>query len=315
MKIVFLDAETVGTLPQLDDLHSLGKVTLYPFTPSGQILSRIHDADIVLTNKVVLDRRILENAPQLKLICVTATGMNNVDVAFAEQRGILVRNAVGYAVESVAQHTFALLLTLLEQLSYYDRYVKSGEYSRSESFTHLGREFGLLRHKQFGIIGLGNIGRGVARIAEAFDMRVVYYSASGSQRPEKYPRVSWENLLATSDVISIHAPLTDQTRHLIDYAALQQMKPTAVLLNTGRGGIVEETDLARALNESLIAGAGLDVFAQEPIAADNPLLHVQQPHKLLLTPHIAWTARETRAHLMAIVIDHIRHFIHDAQAQ
>lgn len=315
MKIVFLDAETVGDLPQLADLQQLGEVTLHSFTSADQTLSRIHDADVVLTNKVVLDRPVLENAPQLKLICVTATGMNNVDVAFAQQRGIRVKNAVGYAVDSVAQHTFALLLALLEQLSYYDSYVKSGLYAQSQSFTHIAREFWLLKGKRLGIIGLGNIGRGVAAIAEAFGMSVVYYSASGSERPEKYTRVSWEELLRTSDVISVHAPLTDQTRNLVDYMALTQMKQSAILLNTGRGGIINESDLSRAIDEDRIAGAGLDVFEKEPLPAQSPLLQVKNTHKLLLTPHIAWTARETREQLMAIVVNHIRTFVAEQQAQ
>ncbi len=315
MKIVFLDAETIGDIPQLAELEELGQVTLHDFTNPEQTLSRVHDADIVLTNKVVLNRQVLENAPSLKLICVTATGMNNVDVDFAKQRGILVRNAVGYAVDSVAQHTFALLLAVVEQLAYYDSYVKSGEYAQSRTFTHLAREFFLLKGKQLGIIGLGNIGRGVAKIAEAFGMTIVYYSASGNPRPENYRRVSWEELLQTSDVISIHAPLTDQTRNLVDYVALQKMKTSAILLNTGRGGIIDEASLAKAIDEDQIAAAGLDVFEKEPLAADNPLLQVQKAHKLLLTPHIAWAARETREHLMAMILDHIRTFVQGGQSQ
>jgi len=315
MKIVFLDAETIGNLPQLDELKKFGEVILHPFTTPEQTLSRIHDADIVLTNKVVLNRNTLEQAPKLKLICVTATGTNNVDTAFAQQRGILVRNAAGYAVESVAQHTFTLLLALIGQIAYYNEYVMSGMYAQNNTFTHLGREYWLISGKRLGIIGLGNIGRGVGRIAEAFGMNVVYHSTSGNDRPEKYPQMSLEELLRTSDVVSVHAPLSNQTRNLIDYNRLRQMKPTAILLNLGRGGIINEADLTRALNESLIAGAGLDVFEKEPLQPDSPLLSVQNPSRLLLTPHIAWAARETRELLMTMIVDHIRTFVQERQAQ
>lgn len=315
MKIVFLDAETFGEVSFLPFLQKLGTTTIYPLTSPEQTLSRVHDADIVLTNKVVLNRSILEHSSQIKLICVTATGMNNVDVEFAQQRGIVVRNAVGYAVDSVTQHTFTMLLALQEKLAYYDEYVKSGEYVQSRTFTHLGREFGLLKDKYIGIVGLGNIGRGVARIAEAFGMHVIYYSVSGTQRPEKYKQVSWTELLQLSDVISIHAPLTEKTRNLINAEAIDQMKPTSIILNLGRGGIINEADLAQAIDDNKIGAAGLDVFESEPMNADNPLLHVKNPQKLVLTPHIAWAAYETREHLMQIVLNHIRTFVDSKQIQ
>ncbi|MDJ1502392.1 D-2-hydroxyacid dehydrogenase [Xanthocytophaga agilis] len=315
MKIIFLDAETFGEVPLLSSLKELGDLVIYPVTTPDQTLSRIHDADIVLTNKVVLDRAVLEKSTHLKLICVTATGINNVDVTFAQQRDILVKNAVGYAVDSVAQHTFTLLLALQEQILYYDQYVKSGGYTQSRTFTHLEREFRLLKGKRLGIIGLGDIGRGVAHIAEAFGMEVVYHSISGKQRPEKYKHVSWEDLLQLSDVISVHSPLTEQTRNLINAETLRQMKSTAILLNLGRGGIINETDLAKAIDEDQIAGAGLDVFEQEPLTIQNPLLSVQKKHKLILTPHIAWAAVETRERLMEVVIDHIRNFVRNGQMQ
>ncbi len=315
MKIVFLDADTMGNIPQVAALRQWGELTLYPSTTPTQTLSRIHQADIVLTNKVVLDRTILEQAPQLRLICVTATGTNNVDTVFAEKRGILVKNAIGYAVESVAQLTFAVLLELIQQTRYFDSYVKSGTYSANATFTHLGHEFWLLSGKRLGIIGLGNIGRGVAHIAEAFGMEVVYASASGNQRPEKYTCLSIEALLQTSDVVSIHAPLNEHTRHLIDYAKLKTMKPTAILLNTGRGGIVVEADLARAIDENLIYGAATDVFEKEPVPADNPLLHVKNTSRLLLTPHIAWAARETREKLMNMILQHIQNFVQEQSQQ
>lgn len=315
MNIVFLDAETVGELPQLEELKKLGDVTLHPHTAPDQTAARVRHADIVLTNKVVLDRAVLEQAPNLRLICVTATGTNNVDSAAAQERGIAVKNAVGYAVESVTQLTFGLLLGLVNQTAYFNQYVLSGGYAQSKTFTHLGPEYWLLSGKRLGIVGLGNIGRGVAAVAEAFGMDVAYSSTSGQERPEKYPRLQLDELLRTSDVVSVHAPLNPKTQNLIDFAALKKMKPTAILLNTGRGGVVNEADLARAIDEDVIAGAGLDVFEREPAGTDNPLLRVQKTHKLLLTPHIAWAARETRSRLMDIMLEHIQAFLKTQQAQ
>ena len=315
MNIVFLDAEAVGELPQLDELKKLGNVTLHPHTTPDQAAARVRHADIVLTNKVVLDRAVLEQAPNLRLVCVTATGTNNVDSVAAQEYGIAVKNAVGYAVESVTQLTFGLLLGLVNRTAYFNEYVLSGQYAQSKTFTHLGPGYWLLSGKRLGIVGLGNIGRGVAAVAEAFGMDVAYSSTSGQDRPEKYPRLPLDELLRISDVVSVHAPLNPKTHNLIDFAALRKMKPTAILLNTGRGGVVNEADLARAIDEDVIAGAGVDVFEREPAGTDNPLLRVRQTDKLLLTPHIAWAARETRSRLMDIMLEHVRVFLDSQQAQ
>jgi glycerate dehydrogenase len=257
----------------------------------------------------VLDRFILENCPNVKLICVAATGLNNVDLKAAEERGITVKNVSDYSSNSVAQLTFALLLQLINQVSYFDNYVKQGGYARSNIFTHLQPPYWEINGKQFGIIGLGNIGRQVARIASAFGSRVVYYSASGKNNNPDYQRLELKDFLATSDIISIHAPLNEYTRNLINYERLQQMKRSAVLVNVGRGGIVNEADLARALNENLLAGAGIDVFETEPIKADNPLLQIKEPAKLVLTPHIAWASLEARTLLLDKVQQNIQEFL------
>lgn len=309
MKIAFLDAKTVGDVLNLAALEKFGPVTYYQTTSPAELLRRVQDQDIVITNKVVLDRAVLAQCPHLKLICVAATGMNNVDLAAAQEQGIAVKNVAGYSTNSVAQLTFALLLQLMHQVSYFDYYVKSGEYARNDIFTHLGQSFGEISGRQFGIIGLGAIGRQVAGLATAFGARVVYYSTSGKNNNPDYERLELADFLATSDIITIHAPLNEHTRHLMNYERLQQLKRTAWLVNVGRGGIVQEADLARALNENRLAGAALDVFEQEPINADNPLLQINEPAKLLLTPHIAWASREARTLLIEKVSQNIEQFL------
>lgn len=309
MKLVFLDAKTVGDVPNLHSLEQFGNVIYYQTTFPDQVLERIQGAEIVITNKVVLDRSILEQAPALKLICVAATGTNNVDKAAARECGIPVKNVEGYSSHSVAQGTFALLLQLLNNMPYYNDYVRTGAYARSDIFTHVDRNFRELNGKRFGIIGLGKIGLQVAKIAEAFGAEVVYYSASGQSYEQPYQRLELEAFLSTSDIVSIHAPLNEYTMNLLTYDRLQLMKDTAILVNTGRGGIVNESDLARALNEGLIAGAGIDVFGQEPINPGNPLLQVTNPDKLVLTPHVAWASIESRTSLIEKVGQNIREFL------
>lgn len=309
MKLVFLDAKTLGEVPNLCLLEAFGELVCYQTTSPEQVAERIQGAQVVISNKVMLDQAALAQTTDLKLICVAATGMNNVDLDYARQAGIQVKNVAGYSTHSVAQLTFALLLHLLHDLSYFDNYVKQGEYARNDIFTHLGASFSELYGKCFGIIGLGNIGRQVARIAEAFGAEVIYFSASGRNTDQPYRQVDLPELLSTSDVISIHAPLTDQTRHLIGANELARMKKTALLINVGRGGIVREGDLAQALDQGLLAGAALDVFEQEPIGADNPLLAIKNKHKLVLTPHIAWSSHEARTLLIEKVSQNIRDFL------
>lgn len=308
-KITLLDAKTLGNVPNLHQLKEFGELEVFQTTSPDQTLERVKDSDIVVANKVMIDQAVIDGAHKLRLICVAATGTNNVDREHAEKRGIAIKNVVDYSTHSVAQVTFSLLLYLLNQTRYYDQYVKLGDYSKTDIFTHLGREFWEIRGKRFGIIGLGNIGRQVARIAEAFGAEIVYYSTSGRHNDPDYLRLELHEFLNTADVVSIHAPLNENTADLINYARLRQMKPSALLLNTGRGGIVNEPDLARALDEGLIAGAGLDVMQAEPIEPENPLLALQHPDRLVLTPHIAWSSVEARTLLVDRVGQNIREFL------
>ncbi len=311
MNIVFLDFKTIGKVPNENILDSLGDVTMYQTTGPDQTAERIKGADIVITNKVVLDKDLIRQAEQLKLICVAATGMNNIDLSAAEEKGIPVKNVEDYASKSVAQGTFALILHLLYNIPFYDEYVKSGEYSGSDIFTNVDRQYREIIGKRFGIIGLGNIGSQVARIADAFGAEVVYYSTSGRNTDQPWQRLELEEFLQTSDIISIHAPLNENTANLIDYKRLKLMKPSALLINTGRGGIVNETDLARALDEDVIAGAAVDVFEQEPIDRQNPLMEVKKKEKLILTPHMTWASIEARTSLMEGVRQNIEQFLRD----
>jgi glycerate dehydrogenase len=306
MHIVFLDTKTVGETVNLEELNELGDVTFYSMTSPEQTADRIKKADIVITNKVVLDGPLIRSATQLKLICIAATGMNNVDLEAAENLGIPVMNVSGYAARSVAQATFAMILHLLQGIPYYDHFVKSGEYSKSDIFTNHDRPYWELSGKCFGIIGMGTIGRKVASVAEAFGCEVVYFSTSGKNSGQPYLQLSLRELLKTSDIVSIHAPLNENTKDLIGYEEISRMKNHALLINTGRGGIIVESDLARALDENLIAGAALDVFEKEPIPSDNPLLKLKKSEKLVLVPHIAWASIEARSELINGVIENIK---------
>ncbi|MBD2699815.1 D-2-hydroxyacid dehydrogenase [Spirosoma sp. BT702] len=309
MHVVFLDTKTVGDVPNLNRFEKYGQVTYYETTQPEQTSERTKNADIIISNKVVLDKAVIEGAPNLKLICIAATGTNNVDKEAAEKRGIPVKNVMDYSTQSVAQGTFAMLLHLLVDMPYFDHYVKSGGYSKTDIFTHFGNGFWELAGKRFGIVGLGNIGRQVAKIADAFGCEVVYYSTSGQNNQQPYQRLELDEFLRTCDVISIHAPLNEQTTNFINYVRLQRMKKSAILINVGRGGIVNEADLARALDEGLIAKAGIDVFTKEPICPDNPLLHVRHKERLLLTPHVTWASIEARTLLIEKVGQNIDEFL------
>lgn len=309
MNIVFLDAKTVGDVPNLKSLEEFGNVTYYPVTKPEETKARIQNADIVITNKVVLDRSLLKGASQLKLICIAATGMNNVDLEAAKMLGIPVKNVSGYSTKSVTQCTFAMIFHLIQQLNYYDEYVKSGDYSKSEIFTNQDRSFFELSGKRIGIIGLGQIGRSVAALAEAFGAEVVYYSTSGKNNDQPYTQLDLNGLLTTSEIVSIHAPLNEDTRNLIGANELSIMKSSALLINTGRGGIVDENALSQAIDSDQIAGAGIDVFENEPMKSVNPLLQISKKEKLVLTPHIAWASVEARTELIDGVMKNIREFI------
>ncbi|MBK1810111.1 D-2-hydroxyacid dehydrogenase [Clostridium sp. YIM B02505] len=309
MKLVILDAKTLGDDIDLSILHSFGDLTIYETTNPEQVVDRIRNAEIIITNKILLNETNLAKCPNLKLICLTATGTNNVDLSYTNSNNIAVTNVAGYSTNSVVQHTFASLLYLLESLKYYDNYVKTGEYSRSELFTHINKSFWELKGKTFGIIGLGEIGRGVATVASAFGCKVIYYSTSGKNSNSSYKRVDLSELLSKSDVVSVHCPLNELTKNLIDYKELTQMKKTAILLNMGRGGIINESALAKALDENLILGASLDVISKEPIDKSNPLLSVANSDKLFITPHIAWASIEARQNLILEVYKNIEAYL------
>lgn len=308
MKIVFLDANSIGSDIDLSDFSKLGEVVRYGYTDERDMPQRIMDADVIIVNKMEVNAETVGEAPKLKLVCVTATGTNNLDKEFLDARSIAWRNVAGYSTENVAQHTFALLFSLLEKMSYYDAYVKSGRYENDRMFTHFSNVFHELCGSTWGIIGLGNIGRRVADIAKAFGCHVIYYSTSGKHEEEGYERVDLDMLLKTSDIISVHAPLNENTLDLMDKEAFAKMKNSAIFINVGRGPIVVEEDLADALEKGEIAAAGLDVLRQEPMASDNPLGRIKDSTKLIITPHIAWASIEARTRLMKIIWGQIREF-------
>ncbi len=302
MKIVFLDALTLGDV-DFERFKKFGEVEIYQTTPPEKTLERVKDGDIIVTNKVVIDKDTIDKANNLKFIQIAATGMNNVDLEYAKKKGILVKNVAGYSTKSVVQQTFALVLGLLNRVKYFDEYTRE-QYPSSEIFTHIVDWFEI-SGKRWGIIGLGTIGREVAKVAEAFGAEVVYYSTSGKNNSKEYKRVNMDELLKTSDIISIHAPLNENTKNLIGYDELMKMKDGAVIVNLGRGGIINEKDLAKALEDKNIL-VGLDVFEREPVNKDNPLLKFK--NKTLLSPHIAWTGIEARKKLMDGIYKNIEEF-------
>ena len=308
MKLVFLDTKTIGEDIDLSAYDALGEVVKYGFSTLEEIPERVKDADVLIVNKIAINEQTIGTAKNLKLVCVTATGTNNLDKEYLKKRGIAWRNVAGYSTESVTQHTFALLFYLLEKLRYYDDYVKDEKYINDTVFTHFAEHFNEVSGKTWGIIGLGAIGRRVADIAKMFGAHVIYYSASGSPSQEGYEQVDLETLLTTSDIVSVHAPLNEYTKDLMDKEAFAKMKKTAIFLNLGRGPIVVEQDLYEALETGEIAAAGLDVLCEEPMSETNPLVKIKDSKKLIITPHIAWASVEARNRLMQIIAGQIREF-------
>lgn len=308
MKIVFLDAKTIGEDIDLSEFDKLGEVTKYNFSTPDEVPERVRDTDVVIVNKAPINEQTIGAATNLKLVCVTATGTNNLDKEYLAERNIAWRNVAGYSTESVAQHTFAMLFYLLEKLRYYDDYVKEEKYVNDTIFTHFAERFHEIHGKTWGIIGLGNIGRRVADIAKMFGANVIYYSTTGKNHQEGYTRVDLDTLLSTSDIVSVHAPLTAETEGLMNAEAFSKMKSSAIFLNVGRGAIVVEQDLADALNAHQIAAAGLDVLCEEPMSADSPFLPMKDSKRLLITPHIAWASIEARTKLMNIILEQIKEF-------
>lgn len=308
MKIVMLDKKTLGDDCDLSELQKMGDFIAYDETDKNHTIERIKDADAVFTNKVVIGKEEMDSAANLKYIGIMATGTNNIDLEYAKKRGITVTNVKGYSTKIVAQHTFALLFSVMEQLAHYDKFIKSGEYSGQSLFTHIDRPFMEISGKTWGIIGLGAIGKEVAGIAKAFGCDVIYYSTSGKNNCNDYRQVDFETLLKESDIISVHAPLTDATRGLMNEKAFDKMKSTAYFINVGRGPIVDEEALKNALDEGKIAGAGIDVFDMEPLPAASPLMNIKNKDKIVMTPHIAWASVEARKRLIGMMIDNFRKF-------
>ena len=304
MKIVFLDGITLGDTP-LDPIASLGELVVYPTSTREEALARVADCEVLIINKIKVDKALIDAAPSLRLVCEAATGVNNIDVDYAAQKGIPVRNVAGYSTDSVVQETFMHILSLLGNGPYFDRKVKSGEYSRGGLFTDISAPFVEMAGKTLGIIGMGTIGRKVAGVAVAFGMKVIYYSTSGTNHCKDYPALGLKELLQRSDVVTIHAPLNQRTLGLIGAEELSWMKPSAYLVNMGRGGIVDEEALAKAVDGGVIAGAALDVFAVEPLPAGSPLLKVSHPERFRFTPHTAWASVEARTRLVAAIAANI----------
>jgi lactate dehydrogenase-like 2-hydroxyacid dehydrogenase len=304
IKIVLLDQNTLGE-HDFTNFEALGTFESYAFTLPEQVKERIQNADVVITNKVKLMKEEINSASHLKLICVAATGVNNVDVEFAQQKGIEVKNVKGYSTQGVAQQTFATILSAVHRLYELNDYVRSGQYSKEHSFTFIDERIYDLEGKTFGIIGLGEIGRRVAEIAKVLGCKVIYYSTSGKNSNTTYAQVDLKTLLSTSDIVSIHAPLNEQTRYLLHAENLKWMKPNAILNNVGRGGIVHENDLVEALLNGVLDFACIDVYEHEPISIDHPFLDERLQHKVLLTPHTAWASKESRVRLMQGVYHNI----------
>ena len=304
MKIVFLDAGTMGT-SSLAPIEREGELTAWPNSNPDEVLRRVGECDVLIVNKIKVNDRLLEAAPRLRLVCEAGTGINNIDVEACSRHGVTVRNVAGYSTDSVVQETFMHILNLLGNGAYFDDVVKSGAYSRSGLFTDYSRPFTEMTGKTLGIIGMGAIGTKVAKIGTAFGMKVIYYSTSGTNHNTEYPSVPLDRLMRESDVISVHAPYNERTAGLVGESELRMMKPKAIIVNMGRGGIVVEDALAKVIDEGVIGGAGLDVYSTEPIPADHPLLHTRHPERLSLTPHVAWASVEARERLIQSIADNI----------
>lgn len=307
MKIVILDRATLGFDIDVSIFEKYGEVTSYDVTKKEKTKERIKDADIVLTNKVVIGKDEMDDS-NVKLICITATGTNNVDLVYAKEKDIEVKNVAGYSTSSVVQVAFSMIFYFVQKLNYYKSYVDEGKWQKSKIFTHIDKPFFELDKKRVGVIGLGEIGRNLAKKAQAFDCEVVYFSTSGKNSNSEYKQVSLDELLKTSDIISIHAPLNENTKDLLNYGNMKNMKKGAILLNLGRGGIINENDLVKLIDEKEIY-CGIDVVNKEPIEESNPLLKVKNKDRLLLTPHIGWASIEARTRLVEMVAQNIEDFI------
>lgn len=309
MKIVFLDRNTVGYDIDLSNLKKFGTLEEHDSCPIEESKEYVKDADVVIFNKTKVGKELLEDAPNVKLLCITATGFDNIDLDYARSRNIAACNVKGYSTPAVVQHTFALALHVLEKISYYDEYVKSGQYCKASGFSNFDEKYNELEGKTWGIIGLGNIGKGVAKIASAFGCRVIYYSITGNNNCPDYEKVDFDTLLTESDILSIHCPLSEKTKNLMDIDAFNKMKKSAILVNVARGPVVDEQALYTALEENMIAGAGLDVLTKEPMSEDNPLINIKDGKKLIITPHMAWASVEARTRCIQEIVKNIESYL------
>ncbi len=309
MKIAVLERNSVGTDIPVDCYQDFGEVVYYRNTLEEDAAEKVKDADIIIANKCPMNEKTLKDAPNVKLICEFATGYDNVDLEYCKKRGIRVANVRDYCTAAVAQHTFSLALYLMEHLRHYDDYVKGGEYSAQDRFSNFDLPYADLEGKVWGIIGMGNIGKKVAKIAEAFGCRVIFYSVTGKSTCTEYEKVSFEQLLAEADVLSLHCPLSDLSRNLIDKDAFSKMKKTSILINVARGPVVNGRDLYEALMQGEISAAGLDVLEEEPISVTHPLYQIKDSNKLIITPHMAWASVEARTRVVEEVYKNIEAFL------
>lgn len=303
-KIVFLDEYSIAGR-SLEKITSQGEYIAYENTAKEQVVERLKGATIAITNKVVIDGDAMRQLPDLKLICIAATGMNNVDLEAAKELGIEVKNAVGYSTISVAETTITSALALARNVVYFNEYFHDGRYAKADRAFCYDRHTFQISGKKWGIVGMGNIGREVARLASAFGCEVRYFSTSGVKREEAYPAMELDELLKWSDIVSVHSPLTERTRGLIGRNELQLMKPSALIINVARGGIIDEAALAEALDKGWVAAAALDVFSVEPLR-ESPLYNIKDKYRLLASPHNAWSAAEAIDRLIECVAENIR---------
>lgn len=308
-KIAVFQTNTLGKDIDLSEFNKLGDVTMYPVVQQEEVVELAKDVEILVTNKNLINKDVIDQLPNLKLIALTATGFNNIDIDYAREKGIKVANVRGYSTDTVAQHTLSLALHLIEKNSLYDEFVKSQQYCHHDMFSYFGYQFHDISSMTWGIVGLGNIGRKVAEIVSAMGAKVQYYSTSGKNSSHDYKQVDFDTLLATSDIISIHAPLNDKTQYLFNKDSMKKMKYHSYLINVGRGPIVNEEDLVELLNQGWFDGVGLDVFENEPLPIDSPLFKVKDMNKLILTPHVAWGSLEARQRLVHEVCLNIKAYL------
>jgi len=308
MKIVVLEGDSVGKDMSYEFLTKYGEAVVHGSLPQSEVREAIKDADIIIPNKLIIDETVLAGS-KVRMVCEAATGYNNIDINYCKAQGIRVTNVGGYSTDSVAQHTIALLLSVYEKIDYYNHYVKSGAYCESGLFAHVENYYHEVAGSTWGIVGMGAIGRKTAEIATAFGAKVIYYSASGNTYDVPYENVDFDTLLASSDIISIHCPLTEKTNCLFDSNAFAKMKSNCVLVNVARGPIVEENALADALKNHKILAAGLDVFMKEPLPKTSPLMDIKDNNLLIATPHVGWGAVEARARLLEEIDKNIEAFL------